>query len=62
MIEDHGSMLSLHKSSPYYKEFQDDIDLWENNIARVTETLETLMTVQNLWQYLEQIFKGQQDI
>lgn len=62
LIEDHGGHLGTYKSSPYYKEFQEDIDNWEQRIASVTETLETLMTVQKLWQYLEQIFKGQQDI
>lgn len=62
LIEDHGGQLGTYKSSPYYKEFQEDIDAWEQRIAQVTETLETLMTVQKLWQYLEQIFKGQQDI
>jgi dynein heavy chain len=62
LIEDHGGHLGQFKSSPYYKEFQEDIDNWEQRIAQVTETLETLMTVQKLWQYLEQIFKGQQDI
>jgi len=53
LIEDHGGDLGTYKSSPYYREFQDEIDLWESNIARVTETLEALMTVQKLWQYLE---------
>lgn len=62
LIEDHGGDLGTYKSSPYYREFQEDIDMWESNIARVTETLESLMTVQKLWQYLEQIFKGQPDI
>ena len=50
------------KSSPYYKQFDDRIDLWENNIASVTETLELLLGVQGKWSYLESIFKGQQDI
>ena len=50
------------KSSPYYKQFDDRIDLWENNIASVTETLEMLLSVQGKWSYLESIFKGQQDI
>jgi dynein heavy chain len=62
IIEEHGGELGKFKSSAYYKEFQKPIDTWESNIAQVTETLETLMVVQKLWQYLEQIFKGQQDI
>jgi hypothetical protein len=33
VIEDHVVKLSNMKSSPYYKQFDDKIDLWENNIA-----------------------------
>lgn len=32
-IEDHVVKLSNMKSSPYYKQFDDKIDTWENNIA-----------------------------
>ena len=33
LIEEHGIKLSNMKSSPYYKEFDAKIDLWEANIA-----------------------------
>ncbi len=33
IIENHVVMLSNQKSSPYYKQFDDKIDFWENNIA-----------------------------
>ena len=62
MIEDHVVKLSNMKSSPYYKQFDDMIDSWENNIAQITETLELLIAVQGKWSYLESIFRGQQDI
>jgi len=62
LIEDHGGKLSTHKSSPYYKEFDTKIDLWEANIAQITETLEVLLAVQGKWKYLESIFRGQPDI
>jgi len=62
LIEDHSNMLARHKSSPYYREFSEDIDMWETNIATMTENLEMLMQVQSMWQYLECIFMGQQDI
>ena len=38
------------------------IDSWENNIVQITETLELLIAVQGKWSYLENIFRGQQDI
>ena len=59
LIEEHSGELAKHKSSPFYKQFDDKIDMWENNIARITETLEILMVVQERWQYLESIFGGQ---
>jgi len=59
VIEDHVVKLSNMKSSPYYKQFDDKIDTWENNIAQITETLELLLAVQGKWSYLESIFRGQ---
>lgn len=59
VIEDHVVKLSNMKSSPYYKQFDDKIDMWENNIAQITETLEQLLGVQGKWSYLESIFRGQ---
>jgi len=61
-IEDHSAQLANMKSSPYYKQFNEKIDFWENNIASITETLELLIQVQGKWQYLESIFKGQPDL
>lgn len=46
LIEEHSALLATFKSSPYYKQFNEKIDLWENNIASITETLEVLMAVQ----------------
>ena len=62
LIEEHSGKLAEHKSSPFYKQFDDKIDMWENNIAKITDTLEILTLVQERWQYLESIFGGQQHI
>lgn len=62
LVEEHSQHLAAHKSSPYYKQFNDKIDFWENNIANITETIELLLQVQGKWQYLESIFKGQPDL
>jgi dynein heavy chain len=45
LIEDHSQQLATMKSSPYYKQFDDKIDMWENNINKITETLDLLMQV-----------------
>lgn len=42
LIEEHSQQLAAHKSSPYYKNFNDKIDFWEQNIANITETIEML--------------------
>lgn len=62
LIEEHSGELAKHKSSNFYKQFAESIDAWENNIAKITDTLEILITVQDRWQYLESIFGGQQHI
>jgi hypothetical protein len=61
-IENHSQDLATMKSSPYYKQFDDKIDLWENNVNRITETLDLLMQVQEHWMYLRSIFRGQPDL
>jgi hypothetical protein len=33
LIEDHGQRLGTAKSSPFYKEFDTDIDYWESTIS-----------------------------
>jgi hypothetical protein len=33
LIEDHGQKLGTAKSSPFYKEFDTDIDHWESTIS-----------------------------
>lgn len=58
LVEEHSQQLASHKSSPYYKQFNEKIDFWENNISLITETIELLLGVQGKWSYLESIFKG----
>ena len=62
LIEEHSSQLATMKASPYYKQFDDKIDAWEQNIAKITDCLEVLIQVQEKWQYLESIFGGQGDL
>jgi len=62
LIEEHTVILATHKASPFYKQFDVEIDLWENNIALITETLDLLTLATARWQYLESIFCGQPDI
>ena len=45
LIEEHSGELAKHKSSSFYKQFDDKIDMWENNLAKITDTLEVLIQV-----------------
>jgi hypothetical protein len=58
LIEDHTAILATHKASPFYKNFDVEIDMWEDNIAKMNETLDLLMVATSRWQYLESIFCG----
>lgn len=62
VIEEHVVILSNNKSGAFYKQFEETIDLWEENLAKISEIIELLMVVQSKWGYLESIFTGQQDI
>lgn len=62
LIEEHTFTLATHKASPFYKEFASDIDMWEETISNITETLDQLTKATAAWQYLESIFIGQPDI
>ena len=40
LIEDHTAIFATHKASPLYKNCDVEIDLWEDNIAKMNETLD----------------------
>ena len=53
--------LSNQKTGLFYENFKDEIETWETNLQRISETLEMLIQVQRQWVYLESIFASQQD-
>ena len=54
-------VLSTQKTGLFYDNFKDEIETWENNLQKISETLEMLTQVQRQWIYLEAIFASQQD-
>jgi dynein heavy chain len=50
------------KASPFYGAFATDLDRWEKALALISEVLDTQLTAQRQWMYLESIFMASEDI
>lgn len=55
-VGDNQALLSSLKDSPYYKNFEDKIVVWEQKLGLLDECLHNLNQVQRKWVYLEPIF------
>lgn len=55
-VGDNQALLSSLKDSPYYKNFQDKVNVWEQKLGTLDECLHNLNQVQRKWVYLEPIF------
>ncbi|KAJ3063063.1 Cytoplasmic dynein 2 heavy chain 1, partial [Rhizoclosmatium hyalinum] len=55
-VGDNQSLLQSLKDSPYYKNFADKTQLWEQKLSSIDEILRNLNSVQRKWVYLEPIF------
>ena len=56
MLDDHIVMTQSMAFSPYKKPFADRIQLWEDQLKTMQEVIESWMTCQRSWLYLEPIF------
>ncbi|EKX36467.1 hypothetical protein GUITHDRAFT_97557 [Guillardia theta CCMP2712] len=61
-LEDNVVSLSTMKSSKYALSFLPELEKWEKTLSLVSETVESILTVQRYWMYLENIFVGSEDI
>ena len=55
-VGDNQALLSSLKDSPYYRNFEDKIVVWETKLGTLDECLHNLNLVQRKWVYLEPIF------
>ncbi|KAI8621722.1 dynein heavy chain and region D6 of dynein motor-domain-containing protein [Chytriomyces sp. MP71] len=55
-VGDNQSLLQSLKDSPYYKNFADKTQIWEQKLSAIDEILRNLSSVQRKWVYLEPIF------
>lgn len=46
-------ILSTMKASRFVKAFEREVDRWERQLSQVLEVIETILTVQRQWIYLE---------
>ena len=61
-LEDDSVSLSTMKSSKFYGSFQHRIDEWERCLSSISEVVESILSVQRKWIYLESIFMSGGDI
>ena len=55
-LGDQQRLISTLKESPYYQNFSDPIDLWENKLATTDAVLTLFCEIQRRWLYLEPVF------
>ncbi|CEG44893.1 flagellar inner arm dynein 1 heavy chain beta [Plasmopara halstedii] len=61
-LEDDQVQLSAMKASPFFESFGTQIRYWEKTLSHLSDVIETLLSVQRSWMYLESIFMASEDI
>ncbi|TKS69390.1 Dynein heavy chain 2, axonemal [Collichthys lucidus] len=57
-LEDNQVILSKMKTSQFVKAFVQEVDNWEGQLNQVLEFIEMVVTVQDQWIYLKNIFRA----
>ncbi|XP_076442165.1 cytoplasmic dynein 1 heavy chain 1-like isoform X5 [Babylonia areolata] len=61
-VKEHINSVCAMKLSPYYKQFEEDAQAWEDKLNRINALFDVWIDVQRRWVYLEGIFTGSADI
>eukprot|EP00435_Cladocopium_sp_Y103_P031450 s634_g8.t1 len=61
-LDENIQALSSYKSSPFYLPFAPKVEYWEKTLAHISEVTESIQSVQKSWMYLENVFRGSEDI
>lgn len=62
VIEEHTAGLLGLQSSPYYQQYQKQVEEWKVSLNRLQEILDTWQDVQKRWVYLQSVFSANQSI
>lgn len=61
-LEENILALSSFKSSQFYLPFAAKVEHWEKTLANISEIVDAIQAVQRAWMYLENVFRGSEDI
>ncbi|XP_041352869.1 LOW QUALITY PROTEIN: cytoplasmic dynein 1 heavy chain 1-like [Gigantopelta aegis] len=61
-VKEHINSVTAMKLSPYYKQFEEEAQSWEDKLNRINALFDVWIDVQRRWVYLEGIFTGSADI
>lgn len=61
-LKEHQNSLAAMKLSPYYREFSEDAQSWEEKLNKINTLFDVWIDVQRRWVYLEGLFSGSADI
>ncbi|KAL7677341.1 hypothetical protein ACOME3_003577 [Neoechinorhynchus agilis] len=62
VVDDHQNQLQLLINSRHTEFFENDLNKWQSTLSLIDQNLRKMIDVQKLWQHLETIFIGSQDI
>lgn len=61
-IKEHINSITAMKLSPYFKEFEEEANVWEDRLNRINALFDVWIDVQRRWVYLDGIFGSSADI
>jgi dynein heavy chain 1 len=61
-IKEHINSITAMKLSPYFKEFEEEANVWEDRLNRINALFDVWIDVQRRWVYLDGIFGSSVDI
>ncbi|PIC53074.1 hypothetical protein B9Z55_002925 [Caenorhabditis nigoni] len=61
-LKEHQNSLSARKLSPYYKQFEESVQSWDEKLNKINAMFDVWIDVQRRWVYLEGLFSGSAEI